>query len=49
MIRVAVPKDPDLIRRDINQDGVKDLLMQVPPAIGETSGHRVVVLQSRQN
>ena len=50
VIRVAVPKDPDLIRQvDINQDGVKDLLMQVPPAIGETSGHRVVVLQSRQN
>lgn len=47
-IRVPVPKDPDLIRRmDVNRDGRSDLLMLVPPALGETEGHRIVLLQSQ--
>ena len=47
-IRIAVPKDPDLIRRiDADGDGALDLLMQIPPPLGETAGHRVVLLLSR--
>ncbi len=42
-IRTAVPKDPDLIR----PVGASGLLMQIPPPLGETSGHRVVWLKSR--
>lgn len=42
-----LPKDPDLIRQlDINGDAAPDLLMLVPPPLGETEGHQVVLLIS---
>lgn len=48
-LEAPLPRDPDLIRQiDVNQDGVSDVLMLVPPPLGETKGHRVVLLLSNQ-
>ena len=47
-ITMPMPKDPDLIELEhINGDGMVDLVLRIPPALGDTAGqHRAVLLIS---
>ena len=47
-IETPMPRDPDLIQTaHINGDGVMDMIMRIPPPLGEPKGqHRVILLVS---
>lgn len=49
-IKIPMPKDPDLIELEqINDDGLVDLVIRIPPPLGDPAGlHRAVLLISSE-
>tara|TARA_R110002073_G_scaffold9980_7_gene49374 strand:+ start:11369 stop:12907 length:1539 start_codon:yes stop_codon:yes gene_type:complete len=49
-IELPMPREPDLIEvTEINDDGISDLLIRIPPPLGLTDGqHRVAMLLSKR-